>query len=446
MQGIVPVILSGGSGTRLWPLSRELEPKQLLPLVTDRTLLQDTLLRTQALAADRLLPPIVVCTEAHRFLVAGQCREIGVQPRAIVLEPAGRNTAPAVAVAALLAGAEGDSDRGREAAPTEANPILLVLPADHVILDTGAFVAAVEVAMEAAAVGKLVTFGVVPDRPETGYGYLLKGEAHGGWSQLMHFVEKPDLPTAQEYLASGRYLWNSGMFLFTARAYLDELERLAPEMLAKCRAAVAAADRDADFTRLGAAFLECPADSIDYAVMEKARNAAVVPLDAGWSDVGSWAALHAVLDKEFAALETRRQLLADRLLDHTGSGETDQGAGLGDVQIAKHGKAGCDAAGRRVREDADVGKFGVVEFTQSGRDLRHLHQTESAFHHACATRCGDDHHGLLATDCFFNRARDLFSHDDAHTAANEAILHRADDRGPPGEFALRANDGVLESS
>jgi mannose-1-phosphate guanylyltransferase len=173
-----------------------------------------------------------------------------------------------------------------------------VLPADHVILDTGAFVAAVEVAMEAAAVGKLVTFGVVPDRPETGYGYLLKGEARGGWSQLMHFVEKPDLPTAQEYLASGRYLWNSGMFLFTARAYLDELERLAPEMLAKCRAAVAAADRDADFTRLGAAFLECPADSIDYAVMEKARNAAVVPLDAGWSDVGSWAALHAVLDKD----------------------------------------------------------------------------------------------------------------------------------------------------
>jgi len=234
-----------------------------------------------------------------------------------VLEPAGRNTAPAVAVAALLAGAEGDSNRGREAAPTkgaaptkeavptgvaapagEADPILLVLPADHVVLDTGAFVAAVDAAIEAASAGKLVTFGVVPDRPETGYGYILKGEARGGWSPVERFVEKPDLATAQKYLASGRYLWNSGMFLFTARAYLEELERFAPEMLAKCRAAVLAADHDADFMRLGRDFLECSGASIDYAVMEKTRNAAVVPLDAGWSDVGSWSALHAVLEKD----------------------------------------------------------------------------------------------------------------------------------------------------
>jgi mannose-1-phosphate guanylyltransferase/mannose-6-phosphate isomerase len=254
---ITPVILSGGSGTRLWPLSRELKPKQFLPLVTGNTMLQETVLRTASLQQDAQ-PPLIVCNDAHRFLVAEQMLEIGVEPEAIVLEPAGRNTAPAVAVAALLA---------LRSAPEDTDPLLLVLPADHVILESAAFAAAVDAAADAAGAGKLVTFGIVPDRPETGYGYILKGPAQGRHFALERFVEKPDPATAQSFVDSGRYLWNSGMFLFSARVYLDEL----------------------------ADFLGCPSDSIDYAVMEKTENAAVVPLEAGWSDVGSWATLRDVL-------------------------------------------------------------------------------------------------------------------------------------------------------
>jgi mannose-1-phosphate guanylyltransferase/mannose-6-phosphate isomerase len=194
-----------------------------------------------------------------------------------------------VAIAALLAVARTE---------TTEDPLLLVLPADHMILDLGAFVAAVDAAVEAAAAGRLVTFGVVPDKPETGYGYLLRGTDHGRWSVLERFVEKPNLETAARYVESGRYLWNSGMFVFSARAYLDELGRHAPRILTACRQAVAAAVVDQDFTRLGASFLDCPSDSIDYAIMEKTDKAAVVPLDAGWSDVGSWAALYDVLDKD----------------------------------------------------------------------------------------------------------------------------------------------------
>jgi mannose-1-phosphate guanylyltransferase/mannose-6-phosphate isomerase len=285
MRKIIPVILSGGSGTRLWPLSREERPKQLLPLVTDHTLLQETLLRTQRLGA-HVERPIVVCNESHRFLVAEQLREIGVAPQTIVLEPAGRNTAPAVAVAALLAVA------------VEPDALLLVLPADHVILDVAAFASALAAALEAATSGRLATFGIVPSRPETGYGYLRVGKSHGAWAALDRFVEKPDAAAAQRYVDSGEYLWNSGMFVFRARTYLDELESLAPAMVKACRAAVAASDAGSDFTRLGPAFVECPADSIDYAVMEKTHNAAVVPLAAEWSDVGSWAALHEVLAKD----------------------------------------------------------------------------------------------------------------------------------------------------
>jgi len=298
---VIPVILSGGSGTRLWPLSQPAKPKQLLPLVTERTLLQDTLIRTQGLGA-RTGAPIVICNESHRFLVAEQLREINVEPRAIVLEPGGRNTAPAVAVAAELALSGEDA---------EDEPILLVLPADHVILDEPGYVTAVEQGLTAAAAGKLVTFGVLPDKPEIGYGYIRRGASHGDWAEVAQFVEKPDRPTAEAYLSSGDYFWNSGMFLFGARVYRDELATHAPAMLPRCREALANASEDADFLRLGEAFLESPSDSIDYAVMERTAHAAVVPLDAGWSDVGSWSALYDVLEKDAHGNVLRGDVVAE---------------------------------------------------------------------------------------------------------------------------------------
>jgi mannose-1-phosphate guanylyltransferase/mannose-6-phosphate isomerase len=276
---LVPVILSGGAGTRLWPLSRELYPKQLLPLVGEHTMLQDTVLRLAGLEA---APAVVVCNESHRFLVAEQLRVINAPPQAIVLEPVGRNTAPAIALAAHAALA---------AAGPEA--LLLVLPADHVIRDAAAFRKAVEVAIVAARAGNLVTFGVVPKSPETGYGYIRRGAAAGKAWRIERFVEKPVQARAEEFLASGEYYWNSGMFVFAARRYLDELQRLAPDIAAACERAIGAAARDLDFTRVdAAAFAECRSESIDYAVMEKTSAAVVVPLDAGWSDVGSWSSLH----------------------------------------------------------------------------------------------------------------------------------------------------------
>jgi mannose-1-phosphate guanylyltransferase/mannose-6-phosphate isomerase len=305
-RAIVPIVLSGGSGTRLWPLSREDRPKQFLPLVSELSLLQETLKRGADLGP-RVRPPVIVCSRAHRFLVAEQARAIGVAPRTIVLEPEGRNTAPAVVAAALLAAAAeaprpappgGDAHAAAAAPAASPEPLLLVLPADHVVLDAASFGAALAAGIEAAAAGYLVTFGVVPDRPETGYGYLLRGEDRGGWSRLERFVEKPDFPTAQSYVDSGQYLWNSGMFLFSTSALLGEVARYAPATLEACRRAVAEAESDRDFTRLGASFHACPAASLDYAVMEKTDRAAVVPLEAGWSDVGSWPALHEVLAKD----------------------------------------------------------------------------------------------------------------------------------------------------
>ena len=305
---ITPVILSGGAGSRLWPLSRELYPKQLLPLVSEATMLQETQLRLDGL--ENLLAPLVVCNESHRFMVAEQLRQAQVPVGAILLEPVGRNTAPAVAVAALQAQKGGD------------DPVLLVLPADHVIVDGETFRNAVLYGAEFARAGKLVTFGIVPDKAETGYGYIkakkqslvisdwlldenlksqIKVSIEGDQGKVGNdptafavasFVEKPDLATAEAYLASGDYYWNSGMFMFRASRYLEELQKFAPEMLACCREALEKAQRDLDFVRLDAdAFAACPKDSIDYAVMEKTAEAVVIPLDAGWSDVGSWSAL-----------------------------------------------------------------------------------------------------------------------------------------------------------
>jgi len=279
MSQILPVILSGGSGTRLWPLSREAYPKQFLPLTGEHTMLQDTWLRVAGVATQ---PPIVVANESHRFVAAEQLQQAGTATTAILLEPAGRNTAPAIAAAALEARRDGD------------DPLLLVLPSDHLIGDMARFHQAIAQAAAVADQGKLVTFGIQPTAPETGYGYI-KAAAGEGPRAIERFVEKPDLATAQSYVASGEYYWNSGMFLFRASRYLQELERLQPQMLAACRSAWEKARRDTDFIRLDAeAFKASPSDSIDYAVMEKTADAAVVPLDAGWSDVGSWTALRDV--------------------------------------------------------------------------------------------------------------------------------------------------------
>jgi mannose-1-phosphate guanylyltransferase / mannose-6-phosphate isomerase len=287
---LTPVILSGGAGTRLWPLSRELYPKQLLPLTGTRTLLQQTVLRLEGLAA---AAPVIVCNEAHRFLVAEQLRQLKVTPRATILEPFGRNTAPAIALAAHAA---------LKGIATDANavdPVLLVLPADHVIRDVPAFQRAVRVALGAADAGQLATFGVVPASAETGYGYIQRGAPSGAAFRITRFVEKPNPERALEFVQSGDHYWNSGMFMFRARRYLQELGRFAPEMARICEAAFRGAKADLDFTRIDAATFEsCPSDSIDYAVMEKTADAVVVPLAAGWSDIGSWSALHEAGDAD----------------------------------------------------------------------------------------------------------------------------------------------------
>lgn len=304
---IVPVILSGGAGTRLWPLSREQYPKQLLPLIGELTLLQETIQRLQGLPD--LDQPLVVCNEDHRFMVAEQLRQIDRPSSTIILEPVGRNTAPAVAIAALQARRDGH------------DPYLLVLPADHVIRDAASLCRSIAGALPYAA-ESLLTFGVVPTAPETGYGYIRAGqdlprpadspaESDSPAKRVAEFVEKPDLATAEAYLAAGDYFWNSGMFLFRASLFLEELERLAPQMIAACRRAWEGRRKDLDFIRLETeAFAACPADSIDYAVMEKTDRAGVVPLDAGWNDVGSWAALWSVGEGDDRGNVTHGDVLA----------------------------------------------------------------------------------------------------------------------------------------
>lgn len=283
MSKLIPVILSGGSGTRLWPLSREMYPKQFLPLVGDKSMLQATWLRVAAIAGSG---PIVVANAEQRFITAEQLQQIGAQPLAIMLEPTGRNTAPAIAVAAL------------ETMRSDPEALLLVLPSDHVIRNEVAFRTAVATATPAAESGKLVTFGIVPTSPETGYGYIKAGVGETV-RDVERFVEKPDQATAETYLASGEYFWNSGMFLFKASRYIEEMEKLQPSILKACRTSLELGGRDADFVRLDKdAFESSPSDSIDYAVMEKTGDAAVLPLDAGWSDVGSWAALRDVSEQD----------------------------------------------------------------------------------------------------------------------------------------------------
>ena len=332
---IRPVVLAGGAGARLWPLSRQNYPKQFMPLIGERSLFQESLLRVRGV--DGLADPIVICNEVHRFLAAGQARELGAEPETVIVEPVVRNTAPALTLAALRLSGPGGRSAG--------DPIMLVMPADHLVTDVPAFRRAMSAAAELATAGQIVTFGVIPASPETGYGYIRTGENGGSDSaaadgatgrRVVEFVEKPDAETALHYLDTGEYLWNSGIFMMRSGVWLSELERFRPDILEACRVATSTGTVDGAFFRPGPEFSECPAESIDYAVMEKgpehARSAAggsgpgcvnysVVSLDAGWSDVGAWSAVwdagerdeHGnVVQGDVYAVSTRDSLLLSR--------------------------------------------------------------------------------------------------------------------------------------
>ncbi|HCT9095982.1 MULTISPECIES: mannose-1-phosphate guanylyltransferase/mannose-6-phosphate isomerase [Serratia] len=299
---LLPVIMAGGTGSRLWPMSRELHPKQFLRLHSLHSMLQETLKRLDGVEVSE---PVVICNEDHRFMVAEQLRQIDMLSHNIILEPIGRNTAPAIALAALNAIAQGH------------DPIMLVLAADHIIKDVATFHHAIEAAIPYAAGQSLVTFGIVPSGPETGYGYIQRGESTGEnaeASSVKRFVEKPDLATAQSYVDSGEYFWNSGMFMFRAKRYLEELERFRPDILDACRLSLADTECDKNFINVNYdAFSSCPDESVDYAVMEKTHDAVMIPLDAGWSDVGSWSALWEVSQKD----EAGNALTGDTFLHNT---------------------------------------------------------------------------------------------------------------------------------
>lgn len=281
---IVPIILSGGSGTRLWPLSRKLHPKQFIDLVNDTTLFQDTILRLPKDAAN----PLIICNEEHRFLAAEQLRQINKESNGIILEPIGKNTAPAIALAALKFVNNGE------------DPLLLVLSADHLIQNINTFHQSIKIAEKLAEKDKLVTFGIVPDKAETGYGYIKANiDNTADYYKIQSFTEKPNQEDAQKYLDSGNYLWNSGMFMFKASVYLQELEKFEPEILSSCKKSCQTEYKDKDFIRLNNdEFYQCPEQSVDYAVMEYTKDGVVVPLDANWSDIGSWNALWDAKNKD----------------------------------------------------------------------------------------------------------------------------------------------------
>lgn len=356
---LLPVIMAGGSGTRLWPLSRELYPKQFLPLQGDTTMLQVTISRLAGLA-DAM--PLVICNENHRFLVAEQLRQCGVLGGNILLEPVGRNTAPAIALAALQATASGD------------DPLLLVLAADHVIQDVSSFQAAIRRAIPHAQSGALVAFGIVARSPETGYGYIRHGEPVGdGAFRIAAFVEKPALTVAEDYIASGEYDWNSGLFLFRASRYLAELEKFRPDILAICRQSLAGAQPDLDFVRVHAATFEtCPDDSIDYAVMEKTDAAVVVPMDAGWSDVGAFASLWEILPKNADGNVHRGDVLSHDSQNNLVFAENALVAtvGLTDMVVVQTKDAILVAPRDRVQEVKQI----VNRLKTAGRTEHHIHR------------------------------------------------------------------------
>ncbi|MGM0855819.1 MAG: mannose-1-phosphate guanylyltransferase/mannose-6-phosphate isomerase [Pseudomonadota bacterium] len=363
---IHPVILSGGSGSRLWPLSRAGYPKQFLALHgdTETTMLQAT---AQRVNGEGFAPPLMVCNEEHRFIVAEQLRVANIIPQDIILEPVGRNTAPAVAAAALRL-SEQDPDA-----------VILVMPSDHVILDEPAFLAAVNKAANAAADGALVTFGITPSGPETGYGYIQRGKEWGGEIiedvyQVAQFVEKPDLATAQHYLESGDYVWNSGIFLFSARTYLTALETLQPAMLEATQKALNLSQQDLSFCRLDAeAFAASPSDSIDYAVMERVDNTAVVPVEMGWSDLGAWSALWEIEPQDENGNVTRGDVLLDNTRNSYIYAEHAMVAatGVDDLIIV----ATDDAVLVADRNNAQDVKKLVEKLKEQGRGEHNLHTT-----------------------------------------------------------------------
>ena len=370
---ITPVVLSGGSGSRLWPLSRSAYPKQFLPLAGDPTMLQHTLMRT---VGDGFTAPTVVCNEEHRFVVAEQLRSADIEADRILLEPVGRNTAPAVAAAALGLVEE------------RPDALMLVMPSDHVILNMDAFHQAVNRAANAARKGHLVTFGVEPDKPETGYGYIEKhaDELQPGVNPVQRFVEKPGETDARRYVESGDYLWNSGLFLFRASDYLDELERYHPEMIEACRKALQEAETDMTFQRLDrSAFESSVSESIDYAVMEKTDRAAVVPVDMGWNDLGSWSALWEIEGKD----ESNNAVRGDVLLHETSNSyiHADQGliavTGLDNVIVVSTDDAVLVADRRKAQDVKQL----VEQLKQEGREE---HSQHSRVHRPWGSYCGID--------------------------------------------------------
>src|SRR5450631_4390767 len=359
MTLLIPVILSGGAGTRLWPLSREMYPKQLLALTGKLTMLQDTVMRLAGIAGAQ--PPIIVCNEAHRFTVAEQIRMLGMTASAILLEPAGRNTAPAVALAAL------------KARQLDPDATIVVAPADHVIRALRVFQTAAETAAALAEHGKLVTFGIVAHQPETGYGYIRRSEGAGPAYPVAQFIEKPPLDVATQFVASGDYYWNSGMFVFKAARYLAVLAAYPPDILEASQAAFAAAKSDLDFSRIDKTeFEKCRSESIDYAVMEKTRDAVVLPLDAGWSDVGSWSSLYDALPAD----EEGNVLQGDVLVHDThdcyvhSTSRLVAAVGMDDHIIVETKDAVLVAPKERVQDVKEL----VAKMKKSGRTEPSLHR------------------------------------------------------------------------
>lgn len=352
---MIPVILSGGSGTRMWPYSRSMYPKQFLPLVSDNSMLQETVLRLGS-----NVKPLVVCNEDHRFLVAEQLRTIDTEAYNILLEPMAKNTAPAIVLAAL------------NILQKNKDEVLLVLPADHVIPDSKAFEKSLSVAESQANEGRLVTFGIVPTYAETGYGYI-KAKDGSGAQLITEFLEKPDLSKAKEYVDSGNYFWNSGMFMFKASIFIDEIKKYAPQILKACERAISLAKPDLDFIRIDKEeFEKCPSDSIDYAVMEKTDSAVMVPLDAGWNDVGSWASLWAVCDKD----ESGNAFRGDVILEDTqncfiqSEDKLIATVGLSDTVVVQTDDTILVAAKDKVQEVKKV----VNRLKEQGRSETQLHR------------------------------------------------------------------------